>query len=267
MELSEYEQQRLRNMATNAAALEALGIEPVAKTATTPPRPNKRSREPRPPTRQSSRSRSLPVPAYTPGQDEVRRASEVEDGSRMQDGKWLGERFGEIHGVPVGTVFGAGDYQRLGRQEMMVSGFFRPCVTPEWCTPGVGCFAIIVNNDNGASQDRGDSILYTGSGGRRRGQNRTAPQSFDQDWTNATNSALRLNFEAGEPVRVVRGPKLLGAHGTAESGGGFRYDGLFRVASAEMVRSPISGLLTAMFELRKVCGGEAEGAQAGGVTA
>jgi len=39
MELSEYEQQRLRNMATNAAALEALGIEPVAKTATTPPGP------------------------------------------------------------------------------------------------------------------------------------------------------------------------------------------------------------------------------------
>ena len=115
----------------------------------------------------------------------------------------------------------------------MVSGFFRPFVTPEWCTPGVGCFAIIVNNDNGASQDRGDSILYAGSGGRRRGQNRTAPQSFDQDWTNATNSALRLNFETGEPVRVVRGPKLLGAHGTAESGGGFRYDGLFRVASAE----------------------------------
>ena len=180
MELSEYEQQRLRNMASNAAALEALGIEPVAKTATTPLRPNKRSREPRPPTRQSSRSRSLPVPAYTPGQDEVRRASEVEDGSRMQDGKWLGERFGEIHGVPVGTVFGAGDYQRLGRQEMMVSGFFRPFVTPEWCTPGVGCFAIIVNNDNGASQDRGDSILYAGSGGRRRGQNRTAPQSLDQ---------------------------------------------------------------------------------------
>lgn len=50
-------------------------------------------------------------------------------------------------------------------------------------------------------------------------------------------------------------------------GGGFRYDGLFRVASAEMVRSPTSGLLTAMFELRKVCGGEAEGAQAGGVSA
>lgn len=36
-------------------------------------------------------------------------------------------------------------------------------------------------------------------------------------WTNATNSALRLNFEAGEPVRVVRGPKLLGAHGTADT--------------------------------------------------
>jgi hypothetical protein len=55
-------------------------------------------------------------------------------------------------------VFGAGDYQRLGRQQMMESGFFRPFVTPEWCAPGVGCYSIILNNDNGASTDAGKSL-------------------------------------------------------------------------------------------------------------
>ena len=255
-QLSEYEQQRLRNMEANSAVLAALGIDSLAGKKTAKPRPTKRSREPRLPTRESLRSRSLPVPVYAPGLDEalaeVRREQEIREGSRMPDGTWLGERFGEVEGVKVGTVFGAGDYQRLGRQEMMESGFFRPFVTPEWCVPGVGCFAIVVNNDNGASTDMGDTILYAGSGGRRRGQNRTAPQSFDQDWSNVTNAALRLNYDLNKPVRVVRGPKLVGLHGTAKSGGGYRYDGLYRVASAEMVRSSSSGLLTAMFELRKL---------------
>ena len=78
----------------------------------------------------------------------------------MADGLWSGERFGEISSVPVGTVFGGGDFQRLGRQQMMLSGFFRPFVTPEWCVPGVGCYSLILNNDNGASHDRGDEITY-----------------------------------------------------------------------------------------------------------
>ena len=137
---------------------------------------------------------------------------------------------------------------------MSTLGFHQPFVNPEWCAPGVGCYSIIVNNDNGASQDRGDTVMYAGSGGRRRGQNRTAPQSFHQEWDNVTNAALLLNHETQQPVRLVRGPKLRGAHGTAESGGGYRYDGLFSVDKAEMVRGT-SGLRTAMFTLRKIKNG------------
>ena len=66
-----------------------------------------------------------------------------------------------------------------------------------------------------------------------------------------TNAALRLNAETGKPVRVVRGPKLQGAHGTSSSGGGYRYDGLFSVEKAELVRLPGSKLRTAMFTLVK----------------
>ena len=178
--------------------------------------------------------------------------SDADAGRSDADGLWSGERFGEIDGVPVGTVFGAGDYQRLGRRQMTDSGFFRPYVTPEWCAPGVGCYSILLNNDNGASRDCGDEILYAGSGGRHRGQNRTAAQSSDQDWNNVTNASLRLNFERGLPVRVVRGPKLRSGFGTSESGGGYRYDGLYLVHSAQLLRLPQSRFLTAMFKLCKV---------------
>lgn len=253
--LSEYEQTRARNIATNAMVLAELGIQPLIKKKAKPPsKPRKRFPTSREPTREPSRrAQSLPIPMYT-GQDEVLAESshQSEQVSRMPDGLWSGERFGEVPGVAEGTVWGKGDYQRLGRQEMAVSGFMKPGNTtqPEWCAPGVGCYSIIVNNDNGASTDKGDTIIYAGSGGRRRGQNRTAPQSFDQAWENVTNAALRLNHETQQPVRVVRGPKLRGAHGTAESGGGYRYDGLYAVAAAKMLRGE-SGLRTAMFTLTK----------------
>ena len=254
-ELSAYEAQRAQNMADNAAELAKLGLEKLVQKRAAPQKRPRRA-EARERSRASQRQRQLPVVLYTPGQDEElkedERAADVEEGRRMPDGTWLGERFGEVDGIAVGTTFGAGDYQRLGRQEMMESGFFRPFVTPEWSMPGVGCYSIVLNNDNGFSSDQGDVIMYAGSGGRRRGQNRTAPQSFDQDWTNVTNAALRLNCESGEPVRVIRGPKLKGKHGTAKAGGGYRYDGLFVVRQAELVRLPGCRFKTAMFTLHKV---------------
>ena len=287
--LSAYERVRAANIARNAAVLSELGID---QHLIQKPKPNARTKRPRDvkraPTRElSRRTRQMPVPMYTPGQDEAlaeeAREEEIEDGKRLPDGSWLGERFGEVDGVSVGTVFGRGDYQRLGRQEMMDSGFFRPFVTPEWVAPGEGCYSvgvlcfelapcgnaaidaiqftafvprlcaqIILNNDNGASSDVGDVIRYAGSGGRQRGQNRTAPQSFHQDWSNVTNAALRLNCEMNRPVRVVRGPKLQGAHGTAASGGGYRYDGLYIVQTAELVCLPGSKLRTCMFTLKRM---------------
>lgn len=246
--------QRANTITENAKVLSELGIPVLSAPASRKKKLPQKKRPRQEPTRElSRRSRQLPSPTYTPGRDVEIAASnrkiELEKGTRLPDGLWLGERFGDVPGVNVGTVWGRGDFQRLGRQEMMDMGFFRPFVTPEWCEPGIGCYSIIVNNDNGISRDDGDTILYAGSGGRRRGQNRTAPQSFDQEWTNVSNAALRLNYTTGKPVRVVRGPKLQGGHGTADSGGGYRYDGLYLVDSAELVR--VSGLLTAMFTLRR----------------
>jgi hypothetical protein len=253
--ISSYEQKRLENMASNAAHLASLGIESLGSAKPKPKRVVKRKLLTGPPVRSSARARQLPVPVYTPGSHEVIEVSthqeEIDRGARLKDGRWIGEKFGEVASVPVGTVFGQGDYQRRGRSEMEKNGFFRPFVTPEWNHLEDGCFALILNNDNGLSHDKGDTIFFAGSGGRRRGQNRTAPQSFDQDWKNTTNAALRTNFKTGKAVRVIRGPKLAGKYGTASTGGGYRYDGLFSVVVAELVRDEKSGLRTAMFTLKK----------------
>ena len=176
---SEYEAQRARNIARNAEELHRLGLQRLIEKRPSAPRPPRQRKAPRAPTRESRRVRSLPTPAYTPGMHEAMAAEAhavaVDEGRRLPDGSWSGERFGEVAGVEVGHVFGAGDYQRLGRQEMSESGFFRPFVTPEWNAPGEGCYAIILNNDNGASTDEGDRILYAGSGGRRRADPHSPP--------------------------------------------------------------------------------------------
>lgn len=80
-------------------------------------------------------------------------------------------------------------------------------------------------------------------------------------WDSAVNRALRANCENGKPVRVVRGPKLPGPHSTAASGGGFRYDGLYRVTKAEMVRTGPKQLQTCMFTLQRLGDFDGDGAQ------
>jgi len=267
--LSKYEQSRLERMRSNERALRAMGLvkmseqligrEKKKKSASRAKRRSEsKEKKKKAATRRSSRIRSMPAPTYVPPspleeieskKDSLR--DEIRAGYRdKHDKKWIGERFGHIPSVEVGTVFGEGDYQRQGRTEMKTCGFFRPWVTPEWIERNGACYAVIINNDNGLSQDKGDIIRYAGSGGRMRGQNRNAKQSFDQSWKNATNAALRKNKETNQPVRVIRGPKLRSKFGTSKSGGGYRYDGLYKVTSAELEN--VSGrFLTAMFTLEK----------------
>jgi hypothetical protein len=268
---SAYELARAHNIARNERKLRELNLHVAAagmraaRRPKAPPSRGKRKRPPaaaagRAPPRRSRRTKRLPPETYAPpnadagrAEAEDRHGEEVRRGwRRAEDGRWRGEVFGPVVGVPVGTVFGSGDYQRAGRFEMSRTGFFQPVVTPEWIDNTTKeVFAIVVNNDNGASHDRGDVIEYAGAGGRYRGQNRTAQQSFHQHWKSATNAALRRNHMSGRPVRVIRGPKCRGPHGTRNSGGGFRYDGLYRVERAEL-RMGARKLRTAMFTLCRI---------------
>ena len=269
---SAYERARLLNIARNEAKLRELNIGAFKNHIREQQEFKKRrqrirrkrkapSTSPTRPLRRSRRAKRQPPPAlYTAHeadeerkQEESQRQKEMSNGWRNNLGVWRGERFGEVPGVPVGTVFGSGDYQRVGRFEMSRTGFFKPIVTPEWIDNATKeVYAVVFNNDNGLSIDKGDVIEYAGSGGRMRGQNRTAEQSFHQNWKSATNAALRRNFESGRPVRVIRGPKCRGEYGTKDKGGGYRYDGLFTVEKAEMRETGRRKLRTAMFTLRQI---------------
>lgn len=86
-------------------------------------------------------------------------AEKVKKGWKIVSGGktlWRGEKYGAVEGVPVGTVFGEGDWQRAGRMEMAENGFFAPVVQPEWLEPNGCAYAVILNNDNGSSSDNGD---------------------------------------------------------------------------------------------------------------
>ena len=275
--LSAYERRRAANMVRNKLKMRELGLPATAPTKKKKAAARRPKRKRPPPTegvRRSRRANDLPPAtaasssssssSYTPQNDDDdrrvargKREEEIAKGWRdAKDGAWRGERFGAVAGIPEGYVFGKGDYQRKGRFEMSATGFFVPRVTPEWIDNATKeAFAIVVNNDNGLSRDTsatGDVIVYAGAGGRRRGQNRTAEQSFHQTWDSGTNAALRGNCRSGRPVRVVRGPKCASKHGTGSTGGGYRYDGLFSVETAELVASGKRGLRTALFTLRKV---------------
>jgi E3 ubiquitin-protein ligase UHRF1 len=262
-----YERQRLANIAKNQAKLAELGL---LDTTLLPRKPSpvakkrKRTRQPAAPQRRSARAQQRPPPSLysaTHVEDEqtAERAlhqQQVDSGHRSAtDGRWRGERFGAVPGVAVGAVFGKGDFQRKGRFEMSESGFHVGHVQPEWLdSAGEGCFSLICNNDNGTSRDDGETFTYAGAGGRRRGQNRTAQQSFDQSWDSAVNAVLRKQCANGKPVRVIRGPKLASKYSTADSGGGHRYDGLYTITKAEMVRTGPKRLQTCMFTLDRIAG-------------
>ena len=69
--LSEYEQQRAANMARNDEALAALGIPNLVEKKPKKKRAAKKRPRQEPTREPSRRARALPVPMYTPGQDEV----------------------------------------------------------------------------------------------------------------------------------------------------------------------------------------------------
>ena len=200
---SEYERQRMRNIERNAAKLVELelvgnGLLPAnlaaanVKRMTAARRRQKRgsSGNTAAAPRRSLRAQQQPAAVYSAGQakDErselaTQRRAQQQNGHRLADGRWRGERYGPVHGVGVGSVFGAGDYQRKGRFEMSETGFHVGHVQPEWLDPsGAGCcWSLVLNNDNGVSDFSSfETVVYAGAGGRNRGQNRTATQSYNQ---------------------------------------------------------------------------------------
>lgn len=126
-----------------------------------------------------------------------------------------GKVFGEIAGVPEGAEFES-------RKELAAAGVHRPLMAGISGSGTDGAESIVLSGGYEDDHDEGDTIVYTGHGGR---DGETGRQVSDQRLERG-NLALATNQLRGLPVRVVRGA----AHASPYSPvAGYRYDGLYRV--------------------------------------
>ena len=123
--------------------------------------------------------------------------------------------FGGIPGVPIGTLF-------PDRVALSVAGVHRPRRAGICGRANEGAESIILNCAFVDDQDRGASILYTGSGARHP---KTGLQIGDQTLTRS-NLALAESARQRLVVRVSRG---VGRGVWRPPVEGYRYDGLYTV--------------------------------------
>jgi predicted restriction endonuclease len=143
------------------------------------------------------------------------------------------DRYGEMPGYPVGSTF-------KDRIELSQTPVHRARQAGIVGTGKLGAESIVSSGGYEDDDDRGWEIVYTGHGGQENGR-QIADQTFDA----SGNAALVTSMMTGAPVRVVRGPDRRSPHAPDE---GFRYDGLFRVEDASLVRGQ-SGFLVCRFQM------------------
>lgn len=144
--------------------------------------------------------------------------------------------FGPIPGYPPGTVFSS-------RAALHAAGVHRPLQKGISGSKAEGADSIVLSGGYADDTDFGDEILYTGEGGRDPA---TGDQVRDQR-LNRGNLALARSSQLGLPVRVIRGA---GAGSRYAPEAGYRYDGLYRVASFWMEEG-VAGYYVWRFRLVK----------------
>jgi predicted restriction endonuclease len=149
------------------------------------------------------------------------------------------EMYGATIGVKPGTVF-------RNRMELHKAGVHRPlqagiCGTAE----RGGAESIVVSGGYKDDRDYGETIIYTGHGGR---DPNTGQQVRDQSPEDTGNAALIKSMTTGLPVRVVRGS---GGNPLFSPEQGYSYDGLFRVTDYS-VQPSVDGPSVLLFRLERI---------------
>ncbi|EIM82230.1 uncharacterized protein STEHIDRAFT_149411 [Stereum hirsutum FP-91666 SS1] len=126
-------------------------------------------------------------------------------------------RLGPIPRVPVGTMF-------RSRKELAQSGVHR--ANPAGIAGSMkGATSVVLSGKYEDDVDQGDVVWYTGAGGRqddgKKGWNMDGPQVKDQSFEHPHNLKLRITYETGRSIRLVRAINK-----------GYRYDGMYRVTEA-----------------------------------
>lgn len=144
--------------------------------------------------------------------------------------------FGQIPGIVEGDVFD-------NRMDLHQHKVHRPLQAGISGSGNEGADSIVLSGKYEDDEDFGDVIIYTGHGGRSLD---SGQQVTDQVLAKG-NLALALNCQQGLPVRVIRGAH----YSPFAPAQGYRYDGLYRVASYWKDRGR-SGFVVWRFRLEKV---------------
>lgn len=123
--------------------------------------------------------------------------------------------FGHIPGFPEGSIFES-------RAALSEAGLHRPTVAGISGSAREGADSIVLSGGYEDDEDHGNTIVYTGHGGR---DTMSGKQVADQSFTRG-NRALAYSSLNGLPVRVIRGA---GHDSPLSPSRGYRYDGLFLV--------------------------------------
>lgn len=123
--------------------------------------------------------------------------------------------FGHIAGYPEGSLF-------RDREELHAAGVHRHLQAGISGSQSEGAESIVLSGGYEDDQDYGDTIIYTGYGGR---DSETGRQTHDQPFTR-WNRALAYSGQNGLPVRVIRGANQDSPYSPSM---GYSYDGLYAV--------------------------------------
>jgi E3 ubiquitin-protein ligase UHRF1 len=155
-----------------------------------------------------------------------------------------GRTFGHITGVEVGTTFTSkAALAEAGVHVLRQAGIHGD--------HELGAFSICMSKGYEDNIDRGNTIVYVGSGG----QDDDGRQISDQSPDTPANRALFISCDTKRPVRVVRGVNDDNAYSPSQ---GFRYDGLYVVEEAKM-KDGKKGFKMCTFTLKRI---EEEGQKA-----
>lgn len=149
--------------------------------------------------------------------------------------------FGDVPGQPEGTVYPS-------RKALSRAGVHRPVRAGISGSALEGAESIVLSGGYEDDRDDGDTIVYTGQGGRDAMSGR---QKGNQMLLRG-NLALACSQRLGRPVRVVRGS---GQGPPYAPRSGYRYDGLYQVCNHWKERGR-AGFLIWRFRLEKIADGK-----------
>jgi putative restriction endonuclease len=141
---------------------------------------------------------------------------------------------GEIEGIKPGHIFS-------DRRALHDAGVHRGLMIGIGAGEGT---SIVLSGGYRDDRDDGDTIIYTGEGGRDPGSGR---QIADQKMIRG-NLALAQNYRNGNPIRVCRGYKLDSPYAPKS---GYQYSGLYRIESCWHEKG-VDGFLIWRYRLVKI---------------